>query len=85
MHKNGILQNEVEFYKWGHVKSKPIKNKIRTTTVKTEENIKTEKYYNSEEDIQNNIKRGLKKLDMSYNPDSLKYTNDKFKDIMLEE
>ena len=32
-----------------------------------------------------NITLELRKLDKSYNPDYLKYTNDKFKDMTLED
>ena len=37
------------------------------------------------EDIDKNVLRALKKLDTSYNPDSINYINKKFKDMILEE
>ena len=37
------------------------------------------------EDINKNFIRELNKLDTSYNPASLNYINEKFKDIILED
>ena len=47
-----ILQDEEGSYNWDNVKMDPVK----TENLKTEENVKSEKYYRAEEEVQKTTK-----------------------------